>query len=74
MRVPLLLTRALAGLMTAQALLGLLLSEHYRDPEPIRTTWFGNDWVTLVLALPLLVSVWRGPLRARLAGCCCGSP
>lgn len=55
MRVPLLLARALAGLMTAQALLGLLLAEHYRDPEPIRTTWFGNDWVTLVLAVPLLV-------------------
>jgi len=55
MRVPLLLTRALAGLMAAQSLMGLLLSEHYRDPEPIRTTWFGNDWVTLVLAVPLLL-------------------
>jgi hypothetical protein len=41
--------------MAAQSLIGLLLSEHYRDPEPIRTTWFGNDWVTLILAVPLLL-------------------
>ena len=55
MRVAELLTRALAGLMATQALLGVLLSEHYRDPEPIRTTWFGNDWITLALAVPLLL-------------------
>jgi hypothetical protein len=36
--------------MTAQSLTGLLLSDHYRDPEPIRMTWFGNDWVTLIVA------------------------
>jgi hypothetical protein len=41
--------------MAAQSLIGLLLSEHYRDPEPIRTTWFGNDWVTLILAVALLL-------------------
>ena len=62
---PLLLTRALAGLMAAQSVIGLLLSEHYRDPEPIRTTWFGNDCVTLILAVPLLLlGLVRG--RARL--------
>jgi len=55
MHGPLLLTRALAGLMAAQSLIGLLLSDHYRDLEPIRTTWFGNDWVTLILAVPLLL-------------------
>jgi hypothetical protein len=33
----------------------LFVWEHYRDPEPIRTTWFGNDWVTLILAVPLLL-------------------
>jgi hypothetical protein len=42
--------------MCAQALLGLAFLEHYRDPEPIKTTWFGNDWVTAVLAVPLLVA------------------
>lgn len=56
--------------MCAQALLGLLLSEHYRDAEPIRTTWFGNDWITLVLAVPLLlagaVRAATGSLRALL--------
>jgi hypothetical protein len=41
--------------MATQSLIGLLLWEHYRDPEPIRTTWFGNDWVTLILAVPLLL-------------------
>jgi hypothetical protein len=55
MRAVELLTRALAGLMATQALIGLLLSEHCRDPEPIRTTWFGNDWITLALAVPLLL-------------------
>jgi hypothetical protein len=47
--------------MAAQSVVGLLFSEHYRDPEPIRTTWFGNDWVTLILAVPLLLwGVVRG--------------
>ena len=56
MGVPQRLTWCLAGLMCAQALLGLAFLEEYRDPEPIRTTWFGNDWVTLLLAVPLLVT------------------
>ena len=61
MRAAVPLTLALAGLMTVQALIGLTFSEHYRDPEPIRTTWFGNDWITLVLAVPLLLAgVVRG--------------
>jgi hypothetical protein len=50
------LTRFLAGLMTAQALAGVAFAEHYRDAEPIRTTWFGNDWVTMVLAVPLMLA------------------
>jgi hypothetical protein len=32
-----------------------LFHEEYRDPEPIRTTWLGNDWITLVIGAPLLV-------------------
>jgi hypothetical protein len=66
-RVPALLSKGLAGLMLVQALAGLLLADQYRDPEPIKTTWFGNDWVTLVLATPLLlagiVSATRGSTR-----------
>ena len=56
MRVPQLLSRGLAGLMCVQALLGLVFSDQYRDPEPIRTTWFGNDWVTLLLGVPMLLA------------------
>jgi hypothetical protein len=52
---PQLLSRGLAVLMCAQPLLGLIFSDQYRDAEPIRTTWFGNDWVTLLLGVPLLL-------------------
>ncbi|HXG07323.1 MAG TPA: hypothetical protein VNI77_08380, partial [Nitrososphaera sp.] len=61
---------ALAALMAAQALLGLLASEAYRDVAWIKATWFGNDLVTLLIAVPLLLgSMWflsRGSTRARL--------
>lgn len=49
------LTMALLVVMTLQALTGLLFQNEYRDVEWIRATWFGNDWVTLVVAIPLLV-------------------
>lgn len=48
--------------MAAQALLGLVFRDQYRDAEPIRSTWPGNDGVTLLLALPLLAGA---SLRAR---------
>ena len=48
------LTSALIGVMMTQAGLGLLLPGEYRDVEWIKATWFGNDWVTLVVAVPLL--------------------
>jgi hypothetical protein len=54
-RRPLFLTAGLVALMVAQSTLGLLLPDQYRDMEWIRATWFGNDWVTLLLAAPLLV-------------------
>jgi hypothetical protein len=49
------LMSTLAGLMTLQAVMGLAFSAQYRDVEWIRTTWYGNDWVTLVVAVPLLL-------------------
>jgi hypothetical protein len=55
MRVPYLLTAALAALMAVQSVLGLLFQRQYRDVKWIKATWFGNDWVTLVAAVPLLV-------------------
>ena len=55
MRTPYLLTAALAALMAVQSALGVLFQGQYRDPEWIRAAWFGNDWVTLVVAVPLLL-------------------
>jgi hypothetical protein len=49
------LTATLLGLMTLQAVLGLMFPAQYRDVEWIRAMWFGNDWVTLVVAVPLLL-------------------
>jgi len=64
------LTFILAGLMAVQSLLGLAASEQYRDAEWIKVTWFGNDWLTLVVAVPLLVfstaRAQSGSIRAFL--------
>jgi hypothetical protein len=48
------LSRVLLGVMLTQALTGLVFQAAYRDVAWIRATWFGNDWVTLVVASPLL--------------------
>jgi len=53
--VPYRISAALVALMVVQSVLGLLFQEQYRDVEWIKATWFGNDWVTLVVAVPLLV-------------------
>ena len=50
------LTVAVAVLMLLQSSLGLLYGSQYRDIEWIAAGWFGNDWVTLVVALPLLAA------------------
>jgi hypothetical protein len=55
LRVPYILSAALAALMVVQSGLGLLFQGQYRDVEWIKATWFGNDWVTLLFAVPLLV-------------------
>ena len=63
------LSNIVAGLMGIQAALGLVFRAQYRDVEWIRETWFGNDWVTLLVAVPALVLVGRfaarGSSRAR---------
>ena len=56
MKVPYILSVALVALMVAQSVLGRTFPGQYRDVEWIRLTWFGNDWVTLVLGVPLLVA------------------
>jgi hypothetical protein len=62
MGVPRKLTLTLAALMTAQSLTGLMAPEQYRDAEWIKATWYGNDWLTLIVAVPLL---FMSGLRAR---------
>ena len=56
--------------MVAQALLGLRRPDGYRDVEWIAATWWGNDWVTLLVAVPLLagthVITQSGSTRATL--------
>jgi hypothetical protein len=56
MKVPYILSAALAALMVVQSVLGLVFPGEYRDVEWIRATWFGNDWVTLAVGAPLLVA------------------
>ena len=64
------LSIVLAALMATQAVLGLLASGAYRDVVWIKATWFGNDLVTLLIAVPLLLGAVRfasrGSTRARL--------
>jgi hypothetical protein len=70
MRTPYRLSVTLAVLMLVQALLGLLFQQEYRDDEWITAAWFGNDWVTLVVGIPLLAAglafAARGSVRGLL--------
>jgi hypothetical protein len=70
MGVPRKLSFTLAALMISQSLTGLMGPQYYRDVEWIKATWFGNDWLTLVVAVPLLlmstVGAQRGSARAFL--------
>lgn len=69
-RPALTLSSLLAALMTAQSALGLLFQTVYRDVAWIKATWLGNDWVTLVVGVPLLVAgivlARRGSARGTL--------
>jgi len=64
------ITWALIALMAIQSALGILLSGRYRDVEWITAAWFANDWITLLVAVPLLcfshVRVRRGDVRQML--------
>ncbi|MHB8050769.1 MAG: hypothetical protein ACYDHQ_06070 [Coriobacteriia bacterium] len=65
------LSVALTALMAIQSALGLLAPGIYRDVAWIRAAWFGNDIVTLVVAVPALawalVASGRGSRRGELA-------
>ena len=56
MKAPYILSAVLAVLMVVQSVLGRVFPGQYRDVEWIRLTWFGNDYLTLVVAVPLLVA------------------
>jgi hypothetical protein len=59
--------------MAAQSALGLTFSGQYRDAAWITATWFGNDLITLVVAVPALAAAvalsQRGSIRGHLAWC-----
>lgn len=49
---------------------GLLLDNLYQDNFLVTSTWYGNDLVTLLLAVPALVTAlfltWRGSQKVQL--------
>jgi hypothetical protein len=53
------LIRVLVILMIVQATVGLVMPAVYRDPGWIKATWLGNDWITLIVAVPLLAAAAR---------------
>jgi hypothetical protein len=65
-----LLSVTLCLLMAVQAALGLALRGQYRDAAWVQATWFANDWVTLLVAVPTLAAslaiARRGSVRAQL--------
>jgi len=65
-----LLSYVLAALMVVQAGVGLVAPSVYRDAEWAKAAWFGNDLVTLLVAVPLLAGGLllsrRGSRRAEL--------
>lgn len=64
------LSVAVAVLMAAQSAVGLLFPSLYRDVEWITAAWYGNDLVTLAVAVPLLawslLKIRNGSRRAEL--------
>jgi hypothetical protein len=61
-RLPYSLGWVTAALMVLAAALGLLFPGVYHDPDWVLAAWFGNDLVTLLVAVPLLAT---GLLTAR---------
>jgi hypothetical protein len=63
-----LLTAALGILMALQAFGGRIWPAQYRDPEWIAATFIGNDWLTLLLALPVLLAGLFGARQGQRRG------
>ena len=62
------LSMVLTLLMLAQSSLGLVFDGQYRDVAWIKATWFGNDWVTLLVAVPLGLGAPRLAARGSMRG------
>jgi hypothetical protein len=64
------LSAAAAGLPTLAAAAGLVVDDLYRDNAFSTSSWFGNDLVTVFVAVPILVIALvlsvRGSGRAQL--------
>jgi len=67
-KTPVLSSGLLAAVMFVQPLLGLIFREWYRDVDWIKTAWLGNDWITLTVALPLLIVAVLLAKRGSIAG------
>lgn len=69
-RVTRTLTWAVAGVMLVQSVAGLVWPSLYRDTGWVAKTWFGNDLVTLVIGVPLVIAgmmlAGRGSARGQL--------
>lgn len=63
-----LLAAGVAVLMAVAAATGLLAPTVYRDNELVTAGWRGNDLVTLVVAMPLLLLAIRASVRRSAAG------
>ena len=69
-RRPYTFSAVLAAFMAAQSLLGLLFQQAYHYPEGAAPAWLGNDLITLIIAVPLLITgmslARRGSIRGLL--------
>lgn len=70
LKIPFILSVLVIILSVITSAGGLLMENLYRDNEVVRTMWFVNDIVTLLLAVPSLAAAMvlarKGSLKARL--------
>jgi hypothetical protein len=62
------LSLGIAALMAIQSAVGVLVPSVYRDTGWVTAAWFGNDLVTLVVAVPLLLGALYAARRGSLLG------
>lgn len=69
-RIAIILSSIIVILSFMASIGGLILPGLYRDNEFVKTTWLGNDAITLFIAIPILIAsmyfTQKGSLRAHL--------